>query len=259
MLEESDEGRREFELRSRSRYSPTFVLADEINRDAGQRHRPPCSQAMQETAKSRPDRRYLRRCRDPFFVIATQNPIEQEGTYPLPEAQVDRFMLMVKLESYTYPSPEEEKPHHAAHDPPPTTTAPVQAGRHGPSTCSEARKVFDARSTSTRTRCRTTSSTWSCGDPRSRQAQVWAGLKKLITSTSARARRAPRSFSTALSKAYAFLQGPRLRGARTTSRAVAPGCAAPPHHPVLRGGSGRERDGGRHPAKRCCSTTVEVP
>jgi MoxR-like ATPase len=43
---------------------------------------------------------------DPFFVIATQNPIEQEGTYPLPEAQLDRFMFMIKVD---YPSLEEEK------------------------------------------------------------------------------------------------------------------------------------------------------
>ena len=42
---------------------------------------------------------------DPFFVLATQNPIEQEGTYPLPEAQLDRFMFMIKVE---YPNEEEE-------------------------------------------------------------------------------------------------------------------------------------------------------
>src|SRR5262249_48871041 len=43
---------------------------------------------------------------DPFFVIATQNPIEQEGTYPLPEAQLDRFMFNIKVD---YPTPEEER------------------------------------------------------------------------------------------------------------------------------------------------------
>ena len=43
---------------------------------------------------------------EPFFVLATQNPIEQEGTYPLPEAQVDRFMLKLKV---SYPSKDEEK------------------------------------------------------------------------------------------------------------------------------------------------------
>ncbi len=43
---------------------------------------------------------------DPFFAIATQNPIEQEGTYPLPEAQLDRFMFNIKVD---YPSPDEEE------------------------------------------------------------------------------------------------------------------------------------------------------
>ena len=66
-----------------------FVLADEINR----------SPAKVQSA-------LLERLPDPFLVMATQNPIEQEGTYPLPEAQVDRFMLKVVV---TYPKKEEEK------------------------------------------------------------------------------------------------------------------------------------------------------
>ena len=75
------------------------MLADEINRT------PPKTQAalleaMQERAgHGRPGRRY--NLPDPFFVIATQNPIEQEGTYPLPEAQLDRFMFNIKVD---YPS-----------------------------------------------------------------------------------------------------------------------------------------------------------
>jgi MoxR-like ATPase len=48
----------------------------------------------------------IRKLEEPFFVMATQNPIEQEGTYPLPEAQVDRFMLKLRI---TYPSKTEEK------------------------------------------------------------------------------------------------------------------------------------------------------
>ncbi len=80
-----------------------IVLADEINRT------PPKTQAALLEAMQE------RRCsiggvdhamRDPFFVLATQNPIEQEGTYPLPEAQLDRFMFNVRVE---YPSLDEEK------------------------------------------------------------------------------------------------------------------------------------------------------
>jgi len=79
-----------------------IVLADEINRT------PPKTQAalleaMQEHAVTVSGHRYA--LDEPFFVLATQNPIEQEGTYPLPEAQLDRFMLNVRLD---YPSFEEE-------------------------------------------------------------------------------------------------------------------------------------------------------
>lgn len=78
------------------------LLADEINRT------PPKTQAalleaMQERSVTVGGR--LHRLEDPFFVLATQNPIEQEGTYPLPEAQLDRFMLNVVLD---YPSFEDE-------------------------------------------------------------------------------------------------------------------------------------------------------
>src|SRR5205807_8458411 len=101
VLDESS-GRREF------RYvkGPIFaniILADEINRT------PPKTQAalleaMQERQVTAGQETY--RLPDPFFVIATQNPIEQEGTYPLPEAQLDRFMFNVKVD---YPAVEEEK------------------------------------------------------------------------------------------------------------------------------------------------------
>jgi MoxR-like ATPase len=80
-----------------------FVLADEINR-APAKVQSALLESMQERQVTIGDTTYpLPR---PFLVLATQNPIEQEGTYPLPEAQVDRFMLKVKL---TYPSPEEER------------------------------------------------------------------------------------------------------------------------------------------------------
>ena len=86
-------------------HGPVFaniVLADEINRT------PPKTQAalleaMQEHRVTAAGQTYT--LQEPFFVLATQNPIEQEGTYPLPEAQLDRFMFNLWLE---YPSPEEE-------------------------------------------------------------------------------------------------------------------------------------------------------
>ena len=79
------------------------VLADEINRT------PPKTQAalleaMFERQVSSAGKRHL--LPDPFFVLATQNPIEQEGTYPLPEAQLDRFMFMVQV---GYPNSEDER------------------------------------------------------------------------------------------------------------------------------------------------------
>jgi MoxR-like ATPase len=79
-----------------------LVLADEINR-APAKVQSALLEAMQEKQVTIGDTSYL--LEQPFLVLATQNPIEQEGTYPLPEAQVDRFMLKLKL---TYPSKEEE-------------------------------------------------------------------------------------------------------------------------------------------------------
>jgi MoxR-like ATPase len=89
-----------------SKLGPVFanlVLADEINR-APAKVQSALLEAMQERQVTIGDRTYP--LPEPFIVMATQNPIEQEGTYPLPEAQVDRFMLMVKV---GYPSREEER------------------------------------------------------------------------------------------------------------------------------------------------------
>lgn len=80
-----------------------FVLADEINR-APAKVQSALLEAMQERHVTLGDQTYA--LPKPFLVLATQNPIEQEGTYPLPEAQVDRFMLKVIV---GYPSKEEEK------------------------------------------------------------------------------------------------------------------------------------------------------
>ena len=102
VLDETDTGRREF----RFVHGPVFtnvLLADEINRT------PPKTQAallqsMQEREVTVGQETLARP--EPFFVIATQNPIEQEGTYPLPEAQLDRFMFNIKVD---YPNLEEEE------------------------------------------------------------------------------------------------------------------------------------------------------
>ncbi len=80
-----------------------FVLADEINR-APAKVQSALLEAMQERQITLADKTYP--LPKPFLVLATQNPVEQEGTYPLPEAQVDRFMLKVVL---NYPKKEEEK------------------------------------------------------------------------------------------------------------------------------------------------------
>ncbi|HAN30221.1 MAG TPA: ATPase [Myxococcales bacterium] len=79
-----------------------LILADEINR-APAKVQSALLEAMQERQVTIGETTF--KLEAPFLVLATQNPIEQEGTYPLPEAQVDRFMLMVKVD---YPSKEEE-------------------------------------------------------------------------------------------------------------------------------------------------------
>jgi MoxR-like ATPase len=89
-----------------TRKGPIFtniILADEINR-APAKVQSALLEAMQERQVTIGDTTHA--LDEPFMVLATQNPIEQEGTYPLPEAQVDRFMLKLKV---TYPSKEEEK------------------------------------------------------------------------------------------------------------------------------------------------------
>jgi len=79
-----------------------FILADEINR-APAKVQSALLEAMQERQVTIGEETF--KLQEPFLVLATQNPIEQEGTYPLPEAQVDRFMLKVKI---TYPQRDEE-------------------------------------------------------------------------------------------------------------------------------------------------------
>ncbi|MEO1980535.1 MAG: AAA family ATPase, partial [Fuerstiella sp.] len=101
ILQETAEGRREFEFMK----GPVFaniVLADEINR-APSKTQAAMLEAMQEHRVTVVGRPYT--LAPPFFVLATQNPVEQEGTYPLPEAQLDRFMFLISVD---YPSRLEE-------------------------------------------------------------------------------------------------------------------------------------------------------
>ncbi|MCB9892056.1 MAG: MoxR family ATPase [Planctomycetes bacterium] len=100
--EDKSTGQREFKF-LRGPIFANVILADEINRT------PPKTQAalleaMQEYQVTVGGTRYP--LEQPFFVLATQNPIEQEGTYPLPEAQLDRFMFMIKVD---YPTFDEER------------------------------------------------------------------------------------------------------------------------------------------------------
>ena len=100
--EHGETGKREFEFVKGPVFS-NIVLADEINR-APAKTQSAMLEAMQERHVTVLGRTY--KLDAPFFVLATQNPVEQEGTYPLPEAQLDRFMFLINVE---YPSAQEEK------------------------------------------------------------------------------------------------------------------------------------------------------
>ncbi|MEI6524433.1 MAG: AAA family ATPase [Planctomycetota bacterium] len=101
ILQETQEGRREFQFIP----GPIFeniILADEINR-APPKTQAALLEAMQEQRVTVLGKTYD--LSSPFMVLATQNPVEQEGTYPLPEAQLDRFMFLIELD---YPNEQEE-------------------------------------------------------------------------------------------------------------------------------------------------------
>lgn len=94
ILEENEEGRREFRFQPGPIFA-NLVLADEINR-ATPKTQSAMLEAMQEKTVTVAGRRY--ELEKPFFVLATQNPLDMEGTYPLPEAQLDRFLFKVDVQ-----------------------------------------------------------------------------------------------------------------------------------------------------------------
>lgn len=100
ILEETEDGRREFRFQSGPIFA-NLVLADEINR-ATPKTQSAMLEAMQEKTVTVAGRRYDLEM--PFFVLATQNPLDMEGTYPLPEAQLDRFLFKVDVK---FPSVQE--------------------------------------------------------------------------------------------------------------------------------------------------------
>ncbi len=100
MLVEDTHGHRQMEFRAGPIFA-NIILADEINR-ATPKTQSALLEAMQEHTVS--VARTVHKLQEPFFVLATQNPIEMDGTYPLPEAQLDRFLLKVTVD---YPSREE--------------------------------------------------------------------------------------------------------------------------------------------------------
>lgn len=102
ILEKQSDGRSIYQFQPGPIFS-SIVLADEINR-ATPKTQSALLEAMQEHIVSVAGRDYP--LQDPFFVLATQNPIEQDGTYPLPEAQIDRFMFKLVV---TFPEPKELK------------------------------------------------------------------------------------------------------------------------------------------------------
>jgi MoxR-like ATPase len=121
-----------------TRRGPIFanlVLADEINR-APAKVQSALLEAMQEKQVTIGDQTF--KLEEPFLVLATQNPIEQEGTYPLPEAQVDRFMLKLKI---GYPTRQEERQilELMAH----TTNLPAASAVVSPQQIMEARRIIN--------------------------------------------------------------------------------------------------------------------
>jgi MoxR-like ATPase len=179
----------------RIKKGPVFanlILADEINR-APAKVQSALLEAMQERQVTIGDQTF--KLPEPFLVLATQNPIEQEGTYPLPEAQVDRFMLKLSIQ---YPSKEEERAimDRMAETGKQIVTQPVVT----PEQIMKARKVVDSVYMDEKIKNYIVDLVFATRDPTSYNIDI-AGLIQYGAS--------PRAsiYLNIASKAYAFLQG----------------------------------------------------
>ncbi len=169
-----------------------FVLADEINRSPA-KVQSALLEAMQERQVTIGEQTY--KLPEPFMVMATQNPVEQEGTYPLPEAQVDRFMLKVLV---TYPTKEEEKlilERMASHQKIELNTQVT------PEMILKARAVTDGIYVDEKIKNYSVDLVFATRDPKA------AGLEKLASFISYGASPRATIFLTQAAKAYAFLNG----------------------------------------------------
>jgi len=169
-----------------------FVLADEINRSPA-KVQSALLEAMQERQVTIGEQTY--KLPEPFMVMATQNPVEQEGTYPLPEAQVDRFMLKVLV---TYPTKEEEKmilERMAGHQKIELSTQVT------PEMILKARAVTDGIYVDEKIKNYIVDLVFATRDPKA------AGLEKLASFISYGASPRATIFLTQAAKAYAFLNG----------------------------------------------------
>ncbi len=169
-----------------------FVLADEINRSPA-KVQSALLEAMQERQVTIGEQTY--KLPEPFMVMATQNPVEQEGTYPLPEAQVDRFMLKVLV---TYPTKEEEKlilERMASHQKIELNTQVT------PEMILKARTVTDAIYVDEKIKNYIVDLVFATRDPKA------AGLEKLASFIEYGASPRATIFLTQAAKAYAFLNG----------------------------------------------------
>ncbi len=169
-----------------------FVLADEINRSPA-KVQSALLEAMQERQVTIGEQTY--KLPEPFMVMATQNPVEQEGTYPLPEAQVDRFMLKVLV---TYPTKEEEKlilERMSSHQKIELNTQVT------PEMILKARAVTDGIYMDEKIKNYIVELVFATRDPKA------AGLEKLASLISYGASPRATIFLTQAAKAYAFLNG----------------------------------------------------
>ena len=219
-----------------------LILADEINR-APAKVQSALLEAMQERQVTIGDKTYP--LPDPFLVLATQNPLEQEGTYQLPEAQLDRFMLKLNV---GYPAKAEERRilDLMATSAPDLHVDPVVA----PEQIIKARELVNQIYIDDRVKDYIVDVVWATREPASYRLEL-EGLVRYGAS--------PRAtiYLALAARAYAFLQRPRLRHAAGYQE-HRPRCAAPSHHRELRSRSGErdERDGDRSDFRRAAGAVI---